>query len=138
MNAPVESIGTEATVKEAANKMAEQEIGSLIITHQDRPVGILTERDLLARENFDIIAGASQKTRRTGFASLKYAPCIGSIRDSSGLGYSIQNPLPLPRRRVVRNPEHVIAIGVDFPIVNFHIIIDADNLQTFEESVWRV
>ena len=49
MNTTVESIGLEATVKEAAGRMAQQEIGSLIVTHQDRPVGILTERDLLAR-----------------------------------------------------------------------------------------
>jgi signal-transduction protein with cAMP-binding, CBS, and nucleotidyltransferase domain len=49
MSTSVCSIGTEATVKEAAGKMAHQEIGSLVVIEQSRPVGIVTERDLLSR-----------------------------------------------------------------------------------------
>jgi CBS domain-containing protein len=49
MSTNVFSIGSEATVKEAASKMAQQEIGSLVVIEQSRPIGIVTERDLLSR-----------------------------------------------------------------------------------------
>ena len=49
MSTNVVSIDSEATVKDAASKMAQQEIGSLVIIEQNKPVGIVTERDLLSR-----------------------------------------------------------------------------------------
>lgn len=49
MNANVVSIDSEATVKDAAGRMAQHEIGSLVVTEQGKPVGIVTERDLLSR-----------------------------------------------------------------------------------------
>ena len=49
MSTNVVSIDSEATVKEAAGKMAQQEIGSLVVMEQNKPVGIITERDLLSR-----------------------------------------------------------------------------------------
>jgi CBS domain-containing protein len=49
MNANVVSIDSEATVKDAAYRMAQHEIGSLVATEQGKPVGIVTERDLLSR-----------------------------------------------------------------------------------------
>jgi len=49
MSTNVVSIDSEASVKEAASKMAQQEIGSLVVEEQGKPVGIVTERDLLSR-----------------------------------------------------------------------------------------
>ena len=49
MNTNVASIDSEASVKDAASKMAQQEIGSLVVTEQGKPSGIVTERDLLSR-----------------------------------------------------------------------------------------
>lgn len=49
MSTNVFSIESEATAKEAAAKMAQHEIGSLIVTDENQPVGIVTERDLLSR-----------------------------------------------------------------------------------------
>jgi len=43
------SIDSEATVKEAASVMAQNEIGSLVVTENGKPAGILTERDLISR-----------------------------------------------------------------------------------------
>lgn len=45
----VASIDLETTVKDAAGKMAQHEIGSLVVTEQGKPVGIVTERDLVSR-----------------------------------------------------------------------------------------
>ena len=43
------SMDSEATVKDAAGKMAQHEIGSLVVTEQGKSVGIITERDLVSR-----------------------------------------------------------------------------------------
>ena len=45
----VVSVDSETTVKDAASRMAKDEIGSLVVTEQGKPVGIVTERDLLSR-----------------------------------------------------------------------------------------
>ena len=45
----VATIGTDATVREAATLMNERHIGSLVVTNGDKVVGIFTERDILNR-----------------------------------------------------------------------------------------
>ena len=49
MNRAVVAIDSEASVKDAASKMAQHQIGCLIVTEKNRPVGILTETDMLSR-----------------------------------------------------------------------------------------
>ena len=43
----VRSIGPERTVAEAVARLVEHNIGSLVVMEGDRPVGIVTERDIL-------------------------------------------------------------------------------------------
>ncbi len=47
MKEDVITIEHSAAVTEAARKMAEKEIGCVIVTNQGRPIGILTERDIV-------------------------------------------------------------------------------------------
>jgi CBS domain-containing protein len=49
MNRTVVAIDSEASARDAAAKMAQQQVGCLIVTEKGRPVGILTETDLLSR-----------------------------------------------------------------------------------------
>jgi CBS domain-containing protein len=49
MNRTVVAIDSEASARDAAAKMAQQRVGCLIVTEKGRPVGILTETDLLSR-----------------------------------------------------------------------------------------
>jgi signal-transduction protein with cAMP-binding, CBS, and nucleotidyltransferase domain len=50
MKVGVVSIDSEATVKDAAAKMIQNGVGSLVVTERDaKPVGIITESDLLSR-----------------------------------------------------------------------------------------
>jgi len=46
MQSPVQTTEHDATVREAAARLAEAGIGSLVITDGDRPVGIVTDGDL--------------------------------------------------------------------------------------------
>ncbi len=45
----VEAIEPTATVSDAVQKMNEHRIGSLLVMEEGRPVGIITERDILTR-----------------------------------------------------------------------------------------
>jgi CBS domain-containing protein len=58
MNTEVQTIGKDASVKEAAEKMSEFSIGSLIVAEGTRVVGIVTERDILRK----VVAEAKDAT----------------------------------------------------------------------------
>ena len=49
MSSPVITIDGEANVRDAALLMTDKRIGSILITERGQPVGIVTERDILAR-----------------------------------------------------------------------------------------
>lgn len=49
MSTNVKTVRTDATVKEAVSKMNKFRIGSIIVMEGKRPVGIITERDILER-----------------------------------------------------------------------------------------
>ena len=49
MKEKVVSIDETKTIKDAANMMNEARIGSIIITKDDAPIGILTERDFITK-----------------------------------------------------------------------------------------
>jgi len=49
MTSTVLTINPEASMKEAAKIMGERHVGSLVISENDTPVGIVTERDLLSK-----------------------------------------------------------------------------------------
>lgn len=39
----------DVTVREAVHRMNEKKVGALLVTHDDQPVGMFTERDVLVR-----------------------------------------------------------------------------------------
>ena len=47
MKQPVVSVGADQSVRQAARRMQEHVIGSVVVTDGDRLAGILTERDVL-------------------------------------------------------------------------------------------
>ena len=49
MNREVVSIDSDVSVKAAASKMAQHRVGCLIVTELGRPVGMITETDMLSR-----------------------------------------------------------------------------------------
>jgi len=78
MSANVVSIDSEATVKDAASKMAQQEIGSLVVMEQNKPVGIVTERDLLSRV---LALGRNAEATRVKMVMSKPLICAGPDMD---------------------------------------------------------
>ena len=49
MTRDVCTIGLPATVRTATKMMREKDIGSLVVVEDDKPVGVITERDVMVR-----------------------------------------------------------------------------------------
>jgi CBS domain-containing protein len=65
------TIDEKASIKEAADIMNQYEIGSIIGTRKDRPVGIITERDLLKR-----IITDERNPRKTRVKEIMSSPLV--------------------------------------------------------------
>lgn len=63
MSAPVVSVSVSATIREAAAKMAAYGVGALPVLATDRPMGILTDRDIVMRALAAIASGFDLETR---------------------------------------------------------------------------
>ncbi len=49
MTSPVKTTSKDTTIAEAAKQMAKNRIGALIVVENDKPIGIITERDILEK-----------------------------------------------------------------------------------------
>jgi len=49
MTRPILTVDSDSSVREAAKKMKAKGIGCVVVTEDDKPVGIATERDILQR-----------------------------------------------------------------------------------------
>lgn len=65
------TVEADATVKKAVSLMNDNEIGCLIVIKQGKAVGIVTERDMLAR-----VLGQSRDPERTKVSGIMSAPLI--------------------------------------------------------------
>jgi CBS domain-containing protein len=71
MKRDVVSIDSEASVKDAVSKMVQHHIGCLIVTDMDRPVGIVTETDMLSR-----VLAAAKNAETTKVKTVMSKPLI--------------------------------------------------------------
>lgn len=80
----VKTISPSASMAEAAKLMKKNRIGSLVVVEGERPIGIITERDLA----YKIIAeekGVDMTVREVMTADLKTAEPEKSIKDAARL-----------------------------------------------------
>jgi CBS domain-containing protein len=73
---PLATISADDTVERAARKMRERGVGSLLVTRDGRPSGIVTDRDLVLRV---LAEGIDPAARVGGFAT--YEPVTVSVDD---------------------------------------------------------
>lgn len=76
MNRAVVAIDSEASVKDAASKMAQHRIGCLIVTEKGRPVGMITETDMLSR-----VLALAKNAESTKVKTVMSAPLICASPD---------------------------------------------------------
>lgn len=79
MSSPVITIDVEASVKEATRSMIDNKIGSILVTKQGKPLGIVTERDLIER-----IVEPSRDPSKTKIKEIMSAPLI-TISKETGI-----------------------------------------------------
>jgi len=75
MKSPVETIAPDASVRKAAESLGHSGIGSLVITDNDRPVGIVTDVDLTQ------LIGGSHDPGTTAVESIMSSPVITTTAD---------------------------------------------------------
>lgn len=88
------SVAPETPVNAAASLMSEQDIGSVIVTLDQRPVGILTDRDIALRV---VAAGRSQEETPVGDIMTRNLVTIG---DSATVGELVQRMCSERVRRI--------------------------------------
>ncbi|MEM3053994.1 MAG: CBS domain-containing protein, partial [Candidatus Caldarchaeum sp.] len=71
MTADVVIVSPETSVYAAAKLMAEEEVGSLVVTVGEKPVGVLTERDVVRR-----VVAAGLSPRRTSVKDVMTSPVV--------------------------------------------------------------
>ncbi len=81
---PVRTVSPSATMAEAARTMRKNRIGCLVIVEEDKPVGIITERDIA----YKIVAeekGPDAKVSEAMTSDLKTIDGDKSLRDAARL-----------------------------------------------------
>jgi CBS domain-containing protein len=72
------TIDADSSAFEAAKKMSEKIVSSIVITDNDKIVGILTERDLIKQ-----VCAADLQASKTPLTSIMSAPLIAIDKDSA-------------------------------------------------------
>jgi CBS domain-containing protein len=76
---PVVTIGPGATVQEAARLMRTKKVGALVVTNSQKPIGILTDRDITV----DVVAAGSDPATTPVSSVMHRNPRV--LREDQGL-----------------------------------------------------
>lgn len=105
MNKSIISVDKDDTIRMAVNKMVHGGIGAVIVTEKDKPVGILTERDILK-----FIANEKMDLDNSKVENIMSAPLI-SVDSSSSLeeaaGVMLTNNI---RRLIIKEKGEYVGI----------------------------
>lgn len=82
---PVMTLSVASTVKEAVETMSKCEIGCLVILHDETPVGIITERDMIKRVLLDARDPLTTKLSQIMSAPIMFGEPKMSIQDAVAL-----------------------------------------------------
>jgi len=105
MNKSIISVDKDGTIRMAVKKMVHGGIGAVIVTVKDKPVGILTERDILK-----FIANEKMDLDNNKVENIMSAPLI-SVDSSSSLeeaaGVMLTNNI---RRLIIKEKDEYVGI----------------------------
>lgn len=84
MNKSIISVDKNDIIRTAVKKMVHREIGAVIVTEKDKPIGILTERDILkfiANEKMDLDNNKVENIMSTPLISVDSSSSLGEAAD---------------------------------------------------------
>ncbi|MGH7298545.1 MAG: CBS domain-containing protein [Polyangiaceae bacterium] len=102
----VVTVESEDTVTRAAQIMRERHVGSLVVTHSGRPIGLVTDRDIVLR----VVAEGRDATRYRIAEFLTYSPITVSVTD--GIETAAARMREHGVRRLPLVDERGIAVGM--------------------------
>ena len=105
MNKSIISVDKDDTIRMAVNKMVHGGIGAVIVTEKDKPVGILTERDILkfiANEKIDL---DNSKVENIMSAPLISVDSSSSLEEAAGV--MLTNNI---RRLIIKEKDEYVGI----------------------------
>ena len=113
MSKPVQSVPADATIIEAVNLMVEKKIGSVLVKNGNEYVGILTERDILAR-----VVAAQKDYNTTKVREVMSSPLL-TVPASASLGQATDvMKINGVRRLVVKEKDKVVGIFSQRDLLN--------------------
>ena len=105
MNKSIISVDKDDAIRMAVKKMVHGDIGAVIVTEKDKPIGILTERDILK-----FIANEKMDLDNSKVENIMSAPLI-SVDSSSSLeeaaGVMLTNNI---RRLIIKEKDEYVGI----------------------------
>ncbi len=135
MSRPVLTVDADANVLEAAAKMISANIGSLVVVHEGKPMGIITERDLVKK-----VVAKAEDPRRLRVGDVMNSPLIkihpdASLRDAA----AIMLKSGVKRLPVISDDGRLVGIITDTDLVSGSSLglndILADLIEMHRESV---
>lgn len=78
MSSPVITLDGEVNVRDAALLMTDKRIGSIIVTERGKPIGIVTERDILER-----VVGPCKDPCETRMREIMTSPLVTTTKDTT-------------------------------------------------------
>lgn len=78
MSSPVITLDGEVNIRDAALLMTDKRIGSIIVTERGKPIGIVTERDILER-----VVGPCKDPCETRMREIMTSPLVTTTKDTT-------------------------------------------------------
>jgi CBS domain-containing protein len=114
------TVDEKASVKEAADTMNQFEIGSVITTRKGKPIGIITERDLLKR-----IVSEGRNAKKTRVKEIMSSPLVAisidtDLEEAARLMFKIKiKKLPVTERNRLVGLVSLTDIARTQPMIKF-------------------
>jgi len=121
MTSSVVTVERGASVREAAETMARRRIGCIIVTEKDKPVGIVTERDILEKV---VARGLDSSTTKMG--EIMSHPLIAVKPDESIIKAARTMRKENIRRLIVLDNERLVGVVTERDLLRaaaFHVAI---------------
>ena len=126
MSAPLITVETGVIVRDAALLMTDRKIGSIIVTDAGKPVGIVTERDALAR-----VVSLCRDPCETRVSEIMSSPLKTIPKDMDILGAMRKMREEGIRRFGVTDGENIVGIVTERDITRAVSISSLTSFSTF-------
>ncbi len=125
MSSPVVTLDEEVNVRDAALLMTDKRIGSIVVTERGKPVGIVTERDILER-----VVGPCKDPCETKMKEIMSTPLITITKETAILDAMRKMRENVISRLVVMDADALLGIVSERDIIRAVSIASLTSFST--------